>query len=835
MKYDREKILELGRGRWSSVIRALTNCDEETLSGKSQACPRCGGTDRFRFTDVKGSGSFFCNRCGKSNNGIETVRWFLNCEFSEAIEKVGQFVGVEPTEGTKKEKFDPSKLLELLDTTEEAKLLGFNSWSIVKSPITSSALITVGARLGRLKWYDQSFPVIAMPVWGPQLGEASPVGWVMYHVAGAKLPSGKKDSPEWSKMRMSYKCGRGFICDPDRFKNATHLIKTEGPTDALAILSMDGLPGKVAPFTTVNGSLETPIEWMVQAVEGKHVIVCHDNDEPGIQGAEKWSVALASKAETLGNASLQFPEGSKGKDLRDWINEGGNWDEFKNLPIKSYECGKELELEDDELPNEEHDDPHRLAKQNIDRYQSSHGGRLVYWKSEWWRYKAGRYQRISDCEFRAKVTASIRKEFVEVWKEEVRKYKKWTLSQDYSPEKDKGKPKVKKVTRALVNNVIGATESLCVIPSSITMPRWLPTREKRNYLSMMNGIFDLESLFSGAEESKCIFPHTPDWFSACRLSYDFNPEATCPRWLKYLDYVMEGDQSRINVLQEWAGYLLTTENDLQRFLVLEGEGKNGKTVYFAAITAMLSEDNVGNVSIEKFGDKFALASTMGKMVNISGDAGHIDSVAEGVLKMFTGGDVMEFDRKNREPEKFRPTAKFMCAWNTRPVIKDKSQGVWRRMILLPFQREVEKHMRVAGMDHHEWWIKSGETSGILNWALAGLHRLREQGDFTETDVSRRAVEEYRVDSNPAFEFLCDHLIEGEEHSMIECKDLYQWYTSWCRSTGHKPCSDRNFGKDVKRKFPKTSRRRVRDGSSLTWKYIGIKFSTDEILGEKINF
>ncbi len=78
-----------------------------------------------------------------------------------------------------------------------------------------------------------------------------------------------------------------------------------------------------------------------------------------------------------------------------------------------------------------------------------------------------------------------------------------------------------------------------------------------------------------------------------------------------------GDDERIRILQEWAGYLLFPTNYLQRFIVFEGEGGNGKTVCNAAMEAMLGRNNVSHVSIEQFGDRFALASTLGKAANIS--------------------------------------------------------------------------------------------------------------------------------------------------------------------------------------------------------------------------
>ena len=52
------------RGRWPEILAALAGLSGEQLSNRHQPCPLCGGTDRYRFDDKDGSGSWFCNQCG---------------------------------------------------------------------------------------------------------------------------------------------------------------------------------------------------------------------------------------------------------------------------------------------------------------------------------------------------------------------------------------------------------------------------------------------------------------------------------------------------------------------------------------------------------------------------------------------------------------------------------------------------------------------------------------------------------------------------------------------------------------------------------------------------
>lgn len=806
--YSKELVKQAAADRWPEVYAATAGVDQFVFDGDHHPCPKCGGKDRFRMIDMS-AGACICNQCltTKNGDGLAVLQWLLGCDFATAIDLVANHFGVKPEK--KRKSTDPAEHLEFIRWNRTLVSL----WCLKKPPIKPNAIEAIGGRLAR---YRGQYTVIAIPVWGSSLREADPVGWVIYRSDGGELPKWTKSSDtEWVKVKLTAGSRQGVICSTTTFADEqTELWKTEGPTDLLGLLSSADVQG----FTTANGASEKPLDWILKLCEGKSINVVHDADKPGQEGATEikqtdgqvrpgWCPLLAEYASAVRNVTLPFPiEPTKGQDVRDFFNGGGT---FADLQERASQASEWESKPAPRLIDEHEDDPQRLARVNLERYKSDHDGRLVYWRDEWWKWKGGRYRKIEISELKAKVWAAVRAEFEECWRARI-------ASGENKP--------IKKVTRALVSNVIGAMESMCSIPSSIPMPSWMPDRKARNYVAVENGILDLDAVFAGKPESECLRDHSPDWFSACKLSYPFDPEAECPKWLDYLDFCMDGDQERIHLLQEWSGYLLRNSNDLQKFLVLEGEGGNGKTVYFAAMTAMLGEDNVSHVSIENFDGRFELGTTIGKYANISGDAGEIDSIAEGVLKQFTGGDIMQFDRKNQTPISARPTAKLMAAWNARPRIRDKSMGLWRRMLLIPFNRTIPKSRRVLGMDKPDWWIEQGETPGILLWAIAGLHRLNKQGTFTRSQVCDDAIDEYRSDSNPARRFIEENVqmlpaellaaeIEKEpaDQHGLPVDELYNRYREWCTGENIKPLAKANFGKQIKNRFGDLKHRRGSQG------------------------
>jgi putative DNA primase/helicase len=324
---------------------------------------------------------------------------------------------------------------------------------------------------------------------------------------------------------------------------------------------------------------------------------------------------------------------------------------------------------------------------------------------------------------------------------------------------------------------------------------------------MRNGLFDVDAFLRGGNDY--LRPHSPWWFSANLLPYAFDPKAECPQWLAFLERNLEGRQSpKSQLLQQFSGYLLVPDTSKQRFLMLVGEGANGKSVICAVLRGLLGNANVSSVPLELFGDKFRLAGTLGKLANIVAEVGELDKIAEGQIKAFTTGDLMEFEHKFKTPFQARPTARLVLATNNAPAFSDKSDGIWRRMLLLRLTVQIPEHERVAGMDTVDCWTTKGELPGILNWALAGLHALRQAGRFVVPAECQEEVERLRADSNPARRFLDEHYQTGS--SEVPTAGVYTAYRDWCQKNGHHPLAEVGLGKEVARRF-----RSVKVGKTTT--------------------
>lgn len=636
-------------------------------------------------------------------------------------------------------------------------------------------------------------------------------------------------------------------------EDSTVVWKLEGVTDMAAMYSFK-LPAGHAVTTNSCGATEAPSgvnDWYAAKFAGKRVYVIHDRDTAGVFGSlgnpdtgrDGWATAIARYADEVRHVELPFPLAEKGgKDLRDWllqvddVKERFSDERFAELvqiaeasplvePLVNSHLPKPWSFRDDSEPDPKPAEkqpgaepnattaepnwgtlhPERLAKRNLARYEHSHGGKIAYWREQWFRYRDGRYEPMTLDSFRTKVTVGLMAILRTSYDEEI---ERWASDPDSGRE-----PELEEVTPYLVAKVIANTAALVRLPDSAEVGTWLPTRKKRWMIAAKNGIIDLDAIAAGKPQEEWLLEHTPDWFSTVRLDYSFDPAAPIPElWFKFLGQSIEDDIQRANLLQEWAGYLLTPDQRHQKFLAIEGDGANGKSVYFAGLQALIGPDNCSTITLQQFADKFELIETFGKAVNICADVEKLDDVPEGTIKDFVTGGRMTFQRKYKDGLQGPATAKLMLSWNTRPRIKDQTSGFWRRLIVVPFRRRVAEGERVLGMDSVKFWMDTGEMPGILNWAIAGLLRLQDHG-FTDSDVVNQARDQYRLEQNPTLAFIREHLKLRDkeqlrdwlkkpdyEHPGIRIDQVYKVYRKWVEECGHRPVAATTLGREVQREF-----------------------------------
>ncbi len=427
---------------------------------------------------------------------------------------------------------------------------------------------------------------------------------------------------------------------------------------------------------------------------------------------------------------------------------------------------------------------------------------LRNWRDEFFKWQDGKYTKLSDAETKKQIVSHLRGLNANS-----------TICDD---------DQHIRITAQLVNNVLLCVSSfegvhLC---EQRDLNAWDDGREK---FGVVTFVFENGVLMKHPEKGDCFIKHTPAYFSVSKLPYDYAPDAKPDRWLRFLNDVMDGDGDRIELLQQWSGYCLTAQNDYQKFMLIAGEGANGKTVFTKIIEKMVGEENVSHIPLSLFSQQFSLYSTLGKSLNSTSESSHrLDELAETALKSFTSADAMTFQRKYKEPIHSKPTAKVMLSTNQLPNFADKSSGIWRRMLFVPFDVTIE-----ADRQNHSLVDElCCELPAIFNWAIEGLQKLKAAGRFVEPRRCKAAIEQYRRDVNPARTFLLENFNTSLGFDSVVCKELYDSYVNWCLENGYRPLNSSNLGKEVKRAFPNIKKVQTRFGSVRNWVFEGLAANED---------
>jgi len=98
---------DLTNGRWPDLLSKLAGLTPDQLTDKHQPCPLCGGEDRYRFDDLNGTGSWYCNQCGGKDhtggggNGMDMLMRRIGLTYPEACKRIEQHLNIKPEPPTK--------------------------------------------------------------------------------------------------------------------------------------------------------------------------------------------------------------------------------------------------------------------------------------------------------------------------------------------------------------------------------------------------------------------------------------------------------------------------------------------------------------------------------------------------------------------------------------------------------------------------------------------------------------------------------------------------------------------------------------------------------------
>jgi P4 family phage/plasmid primase-like protien len=330
-------------------------------------------------------------------------------------------------------------------------------------------------------------------------------------------------------------------------------------------------------------------------------------------------------------------------------------------------------------------------------------------------------------------------------------------------------------------------------------------------LNLQNGLLNIDT----AEFRE----HSPDHLSLVQLPINYDPNAECPKILRFLGQVLKPKD--IFTALQLIGYSIYKTAKYEKAVMCVGKGDNGKTTFLKLFECFLGLKNVSHASLQELnGDKFAIADLHGKLTNICADLKSEKLTNTGVFKMLVSGDVIRAQKKHGQPFDFSNYAKLIYSANQIPQSDDITYAYFKRWIILIFDRVFMGEERDTILI--EKLTTDGELSGLLNLALIALRQLIKDNGFIYTDDIQTVEREYNLNANTIEGFLTEKcsMNTSDRESFGICRDIYHAYVLYCKENKITPLSDNSFGMELAQKHIKKERKMVKGDREYC--YIGIK-------------
>lgn len=307
------------------------------------------------------------------------------------------------------------------------------------------------------------------------------------------------------------------------------------------------------------------------------------------------------------------------------------------------------------------------------------------------------------------------------------------------------------------------------------------------WVNFKNGMLDVKTME--------LLPHSPEYFSMNQIPHNFTSltKTDLERFPYSQQFLKTSfDVQDIETVFQYMGVCLTHTILYQVFLLLLGEGANGKSLLIEMFHAVIGEKNISNLSMDKLTQRFFSSQLFLKLINTCADIPKINIDDDAELKKIIGGDSIQAEFKGKDSFSFKPYAKLLFSANRFPHVDDKSDGFRRRLRVIEMNKKPQNkdiHLKEKMLKEVDFWIFT---------AVQGLRKVLEQNDIHESDNSKRVKETIYKNGDSVYSFIADCLQPQPGHN-IKRAEMFREYDKYCQYYERARVRKRTFFDEMKAK------------------------------------
>lgn len=271
-------------------------------------------------------------------------------------------------------------------------------------------------------------------------------------------------------------------------------------------------------------------------------------------------------------------------------------------------------------------------------------------------------------------------------------------------------------------------------------------------------------------------------------------------------------------LKSFIAYSALQDTPVHIFLFIYGSGSNGKSVFVRLLRKFLGSENVASTTLERLQtNRFETFSLRGKLVATVGETEVAVLERSGILKAITGGDSVPIEAKGKGSFSEVLTVKLIINGNSVPSTTDRTDGFYRRALVVDFPNKFE------GDQDPLLDVPDEEFPNLARWvATVELPRIVRERTLTNQGSIEQRRQRYEARSDVLGQFLGEKTCSSKD-GYLGAFDLSDAFRNYCKERGHRVMSAYELGQAMKDRGHEKVRKWISELSTTIWVYEGIKF------------
>ena len=265
-------------------------------------------------------------------------------------------------------------------------------------------------------------------------------------------------------------------------------------------------------------------------------------------------------------------------------------------------------------------------------------------------------------------------------------------------------------------------------------------------------------------------------------------------WDDCLNTIFCNDRELIEYVQMICGLAAIGQVFLEALIIAYGSGRNGKSTFWNVIARVLGLYS-GNISADTLtvgcrrNVKPEMAETKGKRLLIAAEMQEGARLNDSTVKQLCSTDDIFAEKKYKDPFSFTPCHTLVLYTNHLPRVSASDDGIWRRLIVIPFNAKIEGKSDIKNFADH---LYHNAGDAILSWIIEGAKKVIDADyKFKLPECVQKAIDEYRI-QNDWFNHFLEDKCEIDPSYRESSNTLYQAYRNYCMDTNEYVRSTTDF-------------------------------------------